>query len=130
MRRTTLYKTAVIVHFLASLFGALSAFPALLGGPEAPGITQGVPQIVIVLGALMGVMGIVSAYGAWHRQKWGIWLTIVLEAANGLLALPGVLFAPNNVARLSAILGVAAAVFVIVGMLLWSAPPAMPPRNG
>jgi hypothetical protein len=123
MQKTTLYKTAVIFHFLVSLFGAFSAFPALLGGPETPGITQGIPQIVIVLGSLLGVMGVVSAYGAWHRQKWGIWLTIVLEAANGLLALPGVLFAPNNTARFLAILGVASAVFVIVGMLLWSSPP-------
>ncbi len=123
MQQTTLFKTAVIVHFLVSLFSALSAFPALLGGPETPGFTQGIPQVVIVLGSLLGVMGIVSAYGAWHRQKWGIWLTIVLEAANGLLALPGVLFAPNNTARFLAILGVASAVFVIVGMLLWSSPP-------
>jgi hypothetical protein len=130
MQKTTLFKAAVLVHFLISLFGAFSAFPALLGGPETPGITQGVPQIVIVAGSLLGVMGIVSAYGAWHRQKWGIWLTIVLEAANGLLALPGVLFAPNNTARFLAIFGVAAALFVIVGMLLWSSPPTNRQSNG
>ncbi len=130
MQKTTLFKTVVIIHFLTSLFGALSAFPALLGGPETPGFTQGIPQIVIVSGSLLGVMGLVSAYGAWHRQKWGIWLTIVLEAANGLLALPGVLFAPNNAARFFAILGVAASVFVIAGMLLWSSPPAPRHSNG
>ena len=102
MTRDPMYKTAVIVHALASAFGILFAFPALLQGPTAQGIAQGVPQVVIVLGALLGVAGVVSAYGAWYGQKWGIWLTILTEALNGLLALPGVLFAPSAVgARLS-----------------------------
>jgi hypothetical protein len=117
MTRDPLYKTAVIVHALASAFGILFAFPALLQGPTAQGIAQGVPQVVLVLSALLGVAGLVSAYGAWYGQKWGIWLTILTEALNGLLALPGVLFAPSAAGRISAVAGVLIAIFVIVVML-------------
>ena len=72
---------------------------------------------MIVLGTLLGVAGLISAYGAWYGQKWGIWLTIVTEALNGLLGLPGVLFAPTPFARISSIVGVLIALFVIVVML-------------
>lgn len=129
MQKTTLYKTAVIVHALNSLAGVLFSLPALLFGPDAPGMLSGVPQVVLVASALMGVLGLVSAYGAWNGQKWGVWLTIVLEALNGLLALPGVTVAPTNGARTAAIVGVLASVFVIAG-LLWSQTRArMPARN-
>jgi hypothetical protein len=122
MPKTTLYKTAVIVHALSSLAGILFALPALLQGPDAAGIAQGVPQVVLVLSALIGVAGLVSAYGAWQGQKWGIWLTIVVQAVNGLSALPGVLFAPTSAGRISATAGVVIAIFVIVVMLLRPAP--------
>lgn len=118
MQKTTLYKSAVIVHALNSLAGVLLPLPALLQGPDAPGILNGVPQVVLVTSALMSVIGLVSAYGAWTGQKWGVWLTILLEVGNGLLALPGVLLAPTNGARISAVIGVLTAAFVVVG-LLW-----------
>jgi len=117
MNRTPLYKTAVIVHALNSLFGVALAFPFLMQGPPTEGPIAGIPQVVIVASALMGVAGLVSAYGAWQGQKWGVWLTVAIEAGNGLLALPGVLFAPSTPARISALVGVLVAIFVIVTLL-------------
>lgn len=117
MKQKPLYKSAVILHALSSLHGVVFAFPALMKGPSAQGVAEGVPQVVIVLGTLLGVAGLISAYGAWYGQKWGIWLTIVTEALNGLLALPGVLFGPTPFARISSIVGVLIALFVIVVML-------------
>lgn len=122
MPRTTLYKTAVIVHALSSLAGIFLALPALLKGPDAAGFTQGIPQTVIVLGALLGAAGLVSAYGAWQGQKWGVWLSILAQALNGLSALPGVFFAPNQGLRASAIVGVVIAIFVIAVLLRQPAP--------
>ena len=117
MNQTKLYKTAVIVHALNSLFGIALAFPFLMQGPPTEGPVAGIPQVVIVASALMGVAGLISAYGAWQGQKWGVWLTVAIEAGNGLLALPGVLFAPSIPARISAISGVLIALFVIVALL-------------
>ncbi len=117
MKQTPLYKTAVIVHTLNSLYLIVFAFPGLLEGPSSQSPTEGVPQIVVVMAALLGVAGLVSACGAWDGQKWGIWLTIITEAINGLLAMPGVLFAPTPFARASAIASAVVALFVIVVML-------------
>ncbi|RME48966.1 MAG: hypothetical protein D6791_02005, partial [Chloroflexi bacterium] len=75
------------------------------------------PQVVLVVVALLGVAGLVSAYGAWQGQKWGVWLTIVVEAVNGILALPGVLVGPSTFARTSAIASVLIALLVIVALL-------------
>ncbi len=117
MKQTPLYKSAVIVHALGAIASIMLALPGMMGGPEAHTLMEGVPQFVIVSSALLGVAGLVSAYGAWYGQKWGIGLTIVTEAISGLLALPGVLDGPTLFLKLSALTGVLTAVFVIVVML-------------
>ena len=116
MKGTRLYKAAVIIHALSSIAGIVQTFPLLLHGPNNPG-NPAIPWIVVVLAALLSVVGILSAYGAWYGQKWGIWLTVVTEALNGLLALPGVLFAPTESLRISAITTVLIALFVIFALL-------------
>ncbi len=117
MNQSTLYKTAVILFAALSLFGVVFSMPALLSGPDNQGAVAGIPQVVILLGALTGVAGLIAAYGAWRGQKWGVWLAIILSAVNGLSALPGVLFAPTSATRISAIVGVVVSIFVIVVLL-------------
>lgn len=130
MQKTTLFKAAVVVHFVVSLYTVIGTFPALMSGPETPGPTQGIPQIVVVLASFLGIVGIISAYGAWRGRKWGIWLSIVVRAMDGILALPGVLAAPTTALRVSAILGVVLAVFVIAGLLFGTPPPTTRRVNG
>lgn len=123
MNRPVLFRAAVIVHAVAALFGMLGSLPALMQGPTAEGVTLGIPQIVLVMVAFFGVAGLVSAYGAWRGQKWGIWLTIIIRALDGLLALPGVLSAPNLVAQSLATASVLIGVFVIFALLRRTANP-------
>lgn len=117
MNQSALYKIAVILFTLQSLFNVVATVPPLLGGPGNQGYAAGVPQAVILLAAVGGVAGLFAAYGAWQGKKWGVWLTLFLCAVGMLSALPGVLFAPNNAARASAIIGIVVSIFVIVALL-------------
>lgn len=114
MNKPTLYKSAVILFALLSVFTIIFFLPGMLN----PSVTTDIPPIVGALGVMIGAVGLVASWGAWKGQKWGIWLAIALCALNGLLALPGVLGAPNNIARVGAIITVAVAIFVIVVFLL------------
>ena len=113
MNKPNLFKTAVIAHAVLSIFSVILALPGVLD----PTLTDGIPPVIVALITIFGAVGLVSAWGAWQGQKWGIWLTIAFNVVNGLSALPGVLFAPNTFARISAIVGVAIAIFVIVVFL-------------
>jgi hypothetical protein len=117
LNRSPLFKIAVVLFALLSLFSVVASIPALLGGPDQQGIAAGIPQAIIILGALTGVAGLLAAYGVWRGQKWGVWLAIILSAVNALSALPGVLFAPSAFARILAIVGVVVSIFIIVVLL-------------
>lgn len=117
MNRLLLYRIAVALHALYCLVVVILVFPILVGGPDAGGVFSGIPQVVIVLGGLLATAGVISAYGAWRFQKWGIWLIIVVRALDGMAALPGLLFAPSEAARLSAIVAVVLGILTIVVLL-------------
>jgi uncharacterized membrane protein (DUF2068 family) len=107
---------------LTPYFLVLATFLALMQGPQAHTATEGVPQIVLVVSSLAGVVGLISAYGAWQEQQWGIVVSIIVEAVNGILALPGVLVAPSVITRVAAVLSVLIALAVIVALLLRDEP--------
>lgn len=113
MNKPNLFKTAVIIFALSSIYGIIVALPGMM---EASGLA-GVPPVVIILGAILNSAGLVGAWGAWQGQKWGIWLTIILNAIGLLLTLPGILFAPNNGARAIAITSITISIFVIIVFL-------------
>jgi hypothetical protein len=82
-----------------------------LPGPLLPG-SEGVPEVVLYSGVVLGIVGLVAAVGLWMLRKWSLWLTIVVSVLNILSAAPGVAFAPN------APLQVAATVTVVVFALI------------
>ena len=82
-----------------------------LPGPLLPG-SEGVPEVVLYSGIVLGIVGLIAAVGLWMLKKWSLWLTIVVSVLNILSAAPGVAFAPN------AALQVAATVTVVVFALI------------
>jgi hypothetical protein len=91
----------------------LMALISLLGlpGPLLPG-SEGVPEVVLYSGIVLGIVGLVAAVGLWMLKKWSLWLTIVVSVLNILSAAPGLAFAPN------APLQVAATVTLVVFALI------------
>lgn len=117
MNSTKQITIAAILLFLSSAFGLILPIlmPALI--PEMVSL----PYPALLLIVLPNGIGLVAAYGVWKNQRWGKILAIILSALNGLLALPGVFFAPSMTLWLIAIIGIAINIVVIV-LLLWRTP--------
>jgi hypothetical protein len=120
--RPKTYTIAAILWFLSSAAGVVVSIPALSQGATAFNQTTiGPPYVVVLVGMLLNAMGLVSAYGVWRNQKWGVILTIILSALNGLLGAPGILFAPVIWVRVFAGSGVVFMI-MIIALLLWPKP--------
>ena len=119
MNRPKTYTVAAILQLLISLLAVVYAFPILFQGAAAVEKAGDQPPFfIIVISFGLGLLGLVSAYGVWRNQKWGVILTIVLSALNALSALPGTLGAPTVQLQIFASVGVAISVVIIV-LLLW-----------
>ena len=102
---------AVVLMVLISLVG--------LPGPLLPG-SEDVPAVVLYGGIVLGVLGIVAAFGLWMLKNWSFWLTIGVSVLNILSAAPGVAFAPGAV-KIFALVGVVIPALIIVLVVLPSA---------
>jgi hypothetical protein len=128
MTRSKPMTVAAILQLLLSLFeivGSLIVLPLGAGGLDQTGASP--PYIVVVVAFAIAVLGLVSAYGVWRAQKWGVILTIVLRAVGGFLAVPG-LGSPSTVLRLAATTTVVTSIAIVV-LLLWPKPKLAPASN-
>jgi uncharacterized membrane protein (DUF2068 family) len=76
-----------------------------------------IPYPAVVLGLVIGVLGIVSSYGLWRRERWGLVLTLVLQVLNILMGAPGVLFGPEPWIQVGSVVGILVNAAVIVLLL-------------
>lgn len=126
MNRPKTYTVAAILQFMLSVFGIVTGLPVLIQGakPFDPA-GNAPPYFIFVLGFSLGLLGLVSAYGVWRAQKWGVILTIVIRLVDGLSALPGLLFAPTVALKIFVVVGVLINIGVIA-LLLWPKPKLSP----
>jgi len=101
---------AAVLLALFSLLGVVSIF--------VPAFSEGVPALVVYGGAVLGVLGLVAAYGLWALKRWGMWLAIILSALNLLSAAPGLAFAPTTVLFVAALVTVVGSALIIVLVVL------------
>ena len=122
MNRPKTYTVAAILQFLVSVFSVVASFPVLMLGVNAVDQAgDSPPFLIVMLTFSIGLLGLVSAYGVWRNQKWGVILTIILRAVDGLSALPGLLYAPTIGLTIAASIGVVLAI-VVIALLLWPKP--------
>jgi hypothetical protein len=117
--RSTALKIAAVLSLIVNGQSVVMALPLVTQGADA--VNQNpemIPYFVLLLGLVVGVIGVVAAYGVWKQQRWGIILAIMTALVNAISAAPGLLFAPSVMWRVSAIVTVAVSVVIIV-LCLW-----------
>ncbi|GAC1299388.1 MAG: hypothetical protein NVSMB27_39420 [Ktedonobacteraceae bacterium] len=105
-----------LVLTLATVFLVLIS----LGSLATP-LLAGPPVVVKVLSVVMGLLGLLAAYGLWNRKRWGMIIAIVVSALNALSGVPGLFVQPNPPATLAAGGGIAISILIIVLTVLPSA---------
>lgn len=119
MNRPTNYTVAAVLQLVVSLLAVYWGARDLMPGSTP---VEELPPYPVLLGAFaLGAIGLVSAYGVWRNQRWGVILTILVRALDGMLAAPGVLFAPTSTLKVMATVGVILSI-VIIALLLWPRP--------
>src|SRR5919112_1804080 len=101
-----------VAAVIQALFSLLS-----LPGPLLPG-SEGVPAVVLYSGVVLAVVGLVASAGLWMLKKWGLWLTIIVNALGGLSAALGVVAAPYAALQAAAVTGVVVSALIIVLVVL------------
>lgn len=102
----------IVAALLLGLASLLSLATPLLAGPPLP---------VKVFAVVVGLIGLLAAYGLWNAKRWGMIVAIIVSALNALSAAPGLIAQPNAPALIGAGMTIALAVLVIILAVLPSA---------
>jgi hypothetical protein len=96
---------------LANVITALVLLPQ--GSDKVNSSSNQPPYAVLMIEVLIGAIGLVAAYGAFRRQRWGVLVTLAVMILNVLVSLPGIPFGPTVLAKVGSALGLIVAVIVI-----------------
>lgn len=125
MNRSMPVTVAAVLTFLSSAYSVVFSIPVLARGVQSVTETNDTPPyFIMVLGLILGVLGIVAAWGLWRNQRWGKILTIAVIAIGALSALPGIFFAPTTALWIAATVTVVIDILIIVLVLLPNRSPA------
>jgi uncharacterized membrane protein (DUF2068 family) len=113
-RPSTSHAVAAVLNVAFSVFSVVYSLPVIQGGAAN---SDEVPYPIIILGFALGIIGVISSYGVWHRQRWGVVLTIVVNVVSFLTGAPGIIFGPTAFLVIGSIVG-AVANIVIIYLLL------------
>ena len=114
MKRST---NIVIAAVLTALYNLISLIRASVAIATQNQDVQNVGNGFAVLIVILCSIGLIAAYGIWQNQKWGKVLAIIVMGLNGLLSLPGIIFAPTLLLKLDPASTVIVAIVVIVLLL-------------
>ncbi|HEY3833581.1 MAG TPA: hypothetical protein VGO03_14890 [Acidimicrobiia bacterium] len=115
MSRSRNYVVAAALAGLLSLANTIVALALLPQG--AHHINQSSnqpPYAVILIEVVVGLTGIIAAYGVFRTQRWGVVLTLVFMVVNVLISLPGIPFGPTAFDKVSS-----AVALVVAAAVIW-----------
>jgi len=111
------YLIAAVLAGLLALANAITALVLLpQGSAKINASSNQPPYFVLLIEVVLGLIGVVAAYGVFRTQRWGVISTLVLMVLNVLISLPGIPFGPTVFDKVSS--AVAALVSAAVIYLL------------
>ncbi|WP_375500787.1 hypothetical protein [uncultured Jatrophihabitans sp.] len=118
MTRSRNYTIAAVLAGLLSLANAIVALSLLpQGAHKINHSSNQPPYVVILVEVVIGLIGVVAAYGVFRSQRWGVIVTLVLMVVNVLISLPGIPFGPTTFDKVSSVLGFVISAAVIYFLL-------------
>jgi hypothetical protein len=118
MSRSRNYTIAAVLAGLLSLANTIVALVLLpQGSDKINHSSDQPPYAVILIEVVVGLIGIVAAYGVFRTQRWGVILTLVLMVINVLISLPGIPFGPTAFDKVSSAVGLVVAAAAIYFLL-------------
>ncbi len=119
LSRPTALKIAAVLSFILGVVDFIFVLPMLSRGESDVDLANDTPPFIIVFSAFVfAIIRLVGAYGVWTNRRWGIVVTILANAIDSILALPGIFAAPTMELWLDATLGVIVSVVIII-LCLW-----------
>ncbi len=102
MSRSRNYTIAAVLAGVLSLANAIVALVLLPQGSDKINHSSNQPPYaVILIEVVIGLIGVVAAYGVFRTQRWGVIVTLVLMVVNVLISLPGIPFGPTAFDKIS-----------------------------
>ena len=118
MSRSRNYTTAAVLAGLLSLANTIIALALLpQGSAKVNHSSNQPPYAVILIEVVIGLIGLVAAYGVFRTQRWGVILTLVLMVVNVLISLPGIPFGPTTFDKISSVVALLVGAAVIYLLL-------------
>lgn len=115
MSRSRKYTIAAALAALLSLANVVVALMVLpQGSDKVNSSSNQPPYIVVIVEVLIGVVGLVAAYGVYRIQRWAVVLTLTVMIINLLVSLPGIPFGPTVLDKASSVGGA-----VVSGVVIW-----------
>jgi hypothetical protein len=107
MSRSRNYTIAAALAGVLSLVNTILALILLPQGADKINHSSNQPPYtVLLIEVVVGLIGLVAAYGVFRTQRWGVILTLVLMVINVLISLPGIPFGPTMFDKVSSAAGV------------------------
>lgn len=112
------YTIAAVLAGLLSLANAITSLILLpQGAAKINANSNQPPYAVILIEVVVGLIGIVAAYGVFRQQRWAVITTLVLMVVNALISLPGIPFGPNLIDKVTSVISLivsAAAIYFLL----------------
>lgn len=125
VQRTRAHTTAAVLNLAVSLFTIAFTLPVLFLGSDGANKSGDQPPFgVIVFAFALGLIGVLSSYGVWRGERWGVVVTIVVNALSFLSGAPGIFAAPTAFLQVASVASCALNV-VIIYLLLRRRPAAV-----